>query len=84
MTVARRILVEIVLMIFLGAEVVLQGQFLDSKRLLVELLLLAVHLFDNRQVLGRSIVNARAIACPLVVTLLVETCRVDGLEEHLQ
>ena len=83
MAVALWVLVKIVLMILLCRVEVLQGYFLDGQRLFVLLLLIGKHLFDDGHIVGICIENTGAIARSLVVSLLVEACGVDGLEEHL-
>ena len=69
MTVAIGILVEIVLMILLGGIEILQGKFFHHQRLLVVFLFLSKDLLYDRQVSWVGIINARAIACALVVSL---------------
>ena len=82
--VACGILVEIVLMILLGAVEVIKRLLLYHERLLIVLLLFGVDLLDDGQVCGIGIVDACAVACSFVVTLSVEACGIDSLEEHLQ
>ena len=71
-------------MVLLGSVEILQGQFLYSQGLVIVLLLLSKYLLDDGQIFWVSIVNASTIACTLVVSLLVETRRVDGFEKHPQ
>ena len=83
MTVAIRILVKIVLMILFGCVEVLQRPFLYGQGLLVVFLLFGKHLFDDGQIRRISIIDACTIARSFIVSLLVETCGIDGFEEHL-
>jgi len=82
MAVAVGILVKVILMILFGSIEVLQWHFLHHQGLLMVLLLAGIHLFDNGQIRFVGIVDASPVAGAFVVTLLVETRRVDGLEEH--
>ena len=83
MTIAIRILVKVVLMILFGCVEVLQRQFFNGQGLLIILLLFGKNLLDDEQIRRIGIINTSAIASTLVVSLFVETGRVDGLEEHL-
>ena len=84
MAIARGVLVEIVLMVLLGCVEPLQRLSLYRQRLVMVLLLVVIHLIDNRQVVGIHVIDARAVAGALVVPLLVQARRIDGLEEHPQ
>ena len=84
MTIAIGILVEVVLMILFCRVEVLQRKFFHGQRLLIVLLLLGKHLLNDRQIRRVSIIDTSTIASALVVSLLVETGGVDGLEKHLQ
>ena len=82
MAVAIGILIKVILMILFCSIEVLQWHFLHHQGLLIVLLLAGIHLFDNGQIRFVGIVDAGPVAGAFVVTLLVETRRVDGLEEH--
>ena len=82
--VAIGILIQVVLMILLGRIELLQRQFFYSQWLSVLGLLLCINLLDDRQIIGILILDACTIAGALVVALLVQTGRIDSLEEHLQ
>ena len=84
MAVTRGVIVQIVLMILLRRIEVLQGKFLHSQGLRIVLLLFLIHFFDNGQILRVCIVDTCTIACSFIVPLLVQACRVDGLEKHPQ
>ena len=83
MAVAVGILVQVVLVVLLGSVEVLQGQALYGDGLREKGLLFGEYLINSGQLVVCDVVDACAIACALVVALLVEACGVDGLEEHL-
>ena len=70
MTVARRVLVEVVLMVLLRRIEILQRQLLYSQRHRVVRLFLGIHLVDRRQVLRIRVIDAGTITRTLIVSLL--------------
>ena len=84
MTIARGVLVEIVLVVLFSSIEILQWQFLYDQGLVVELLFFGKHSLDNGQVLGVGVIDASAIAGTLVMPLFVKAYRINRFEEHIK
>ena len=84
MAVAIRIFVEIVLVIFLGAIEATQRLHFNGNGFRELRLLLCKHLSDDGQLVFAGVIDSSAVARALVVALPIETCGLDGLEEHVE
>ena len=82
--VARGILVEVVLVVVLGAVEVLQRFYLHDDGVSIVALLLLHDLNDDGQIALVGEVDAGAIAGALVLALPVEAGGVDGLHKHTE
>ena len=71
-------------MVFLGGVEVAQGLDLDLEGETVLLGFVGNDFVDNGTVGGVGVVDACAVACSLVLALLVEAGGVDGLEVHVE
>ena len=83
MAIAVGVLVQIVLVIVLGGiEVVERQQFYSEAQPHLGLHTV-IHRLERRHVGFVSIVDARAVLCALIVSLLIHAHGIDGLEVHL-
>ena len=71
MTIARGVLVEVVLMVLLGAVEIAQRLHFDTKRQAVLLGLFCNHLVDDGAVGRIAVIDACTVACTFVLALLV-------------
>ena len=83
-TVAIRLLVEIVLMVFFGREVILQRLTLHNDALADMSLLLGKNAVDDYSVLFVDVIDTSSVACTMVVALLVQAGGVNSYEEEVE
>lgn len=81
-TIALRVLVEVVLVIVFGGEEIAQWQEFYGERLPQGILHLLEHGLDGRAQRGVGIVYAGAVLRAFVVPLSVDAEGVDGVKEH--
>ena len=84
MAVARRVLVQVILVIILGIVEVFQWQHLHLQRSVVAFGHLRHFCLDDGQVVRVGVIDARAVLCAHVVALSVKRSGVNRLEIELQ
>ena len=82
--VAVGVLVEVVLVVFLGGVEAVEWQHLGDNGLEVAFGLIGYALFDNWQVGGIGVVDACAVLWPHVVPLLILESGVNSFEIHVE
>lgn len=78
------ILVEIILMVLLGSEEILQGEFFNGKGLAGRFLNVAVNLINHLDIRRIGIKDAGTVLRSFILALLVQAERIDGLEVQFQ